>query len=678
MGVKAIFGLFVALLAAGFLQPVAAFDYLEHSLFADRACYESQKILATSLGNATVETKGRYLALSLMCPVRWRPAYCAGGRKNVSSTMTPEGRPPITLGDYAALVDHITEYGRVRNLAGAEDHGFVDLTWKWLLPGKPAGVARDIAREECVVDHEPDWLTIEDDIDDFMGAWHARRQVPRIESSFLAEGKRAELRPGPADPSALFAIRNPRFLDLQLFNQTHFGVAAYRTWAGMHHTAISVADLPCEDVIDLDESTASRLAGTVGGFNHISWDKEKNPKFRADSCRLLSEVLRQRLKIWGRYVDNRFSMPVSNFLTDIENGHPSNETLLILQRLPAQVVGLSFEAAGAHFMQDALSGGHVRTEHNGRSLNTTRRYHDIDSKNGVVVTLATREYRYDFIAFGDTYLLGEVAQERPKRELSSCERRSNNRLKKPAEITSCLLGYQRGMLTAANAASITDWALGGVMYNTDNSASRLLPPPKCPADKSASAFVCAFLPLQPITPTATASGTNTGYLAREGLPPTPPPVDFQSLRIESFLDGAGYGTQFGARLEFLIPFLKRGGDWLYSYDFGFLMTMGDPGRQQLIHEFAFTFHYRLATRFLINAGPLTYVGFEGFSSRTNFFFGTGLGAGITILPEGWTKIPLELTLSYRAPWRFVDTNRGLEGQKMDGHWVGLSIGLAFL
>lgn len=661
---------------------LAAFDYLEHSLVTDRACHEAQKLLVRDLSGASADQKSRYLALALMCPTRWQSVYCENKRKTIPGILNTAGAGkkghPITLGDYSALVDHITEYGQVRNFPGAVERGLTDLTWQWMNVKKTSGdIASDIGGAQCRDDKVPDWYKIEADISSFFGFWKKEKRAPHIPATMLDEHQRGEVTAGPADPSALFTIRNPRFLDLQLFNQTHFGTAAYRTWAGMHNTALAIASQRCEDVIEPEESAMRRLAEGKPQFGDINWSKKKNPHYRRDACRLLTVVAREHLQRWIQTGDERLTQPAHQLVAAMASGKTGGESEVIAQMLPAHLAALVFEGAGAHYLQDALSGGHIRTEHRSRELNTTRRYHDLDSQSGVVATLGARQDRHDFVAFGDTFLLGTSAMSLLDTDMQRCELAAKHAKPGRQLTTDCLLAYQRGMVTAANTASILDWSLGGIMYAEQNTVKRDGKAPLCPTDGGPRALVCAFLPLQPITPAATA-GKNNGYLAREGLPPTPPPVDFESLRIESALDGAGYGTQIGARLEFLAPFARRSGDWLYSYDFGFLMTLGDPGRQQLINEFAFTFHYRVATRLLINAGPLTYAGFEGFNARTNFFFGMGLGGGITILPEGWTKIPLELTLSYRAPWRFVDTQRGFDAQRMEAHWIALSIGLAFL
>ncbi|HRP68126.1 MAG TPA: hypothetical protein PLY93_01165 [Turneriella sp.] len=660
------------------VSPTYAFDYLEHSLFTDRACYAAQRILAENVAAGGVREKSRYLALALVCPQKWQPTYCKSGKKNFDGQMRFNGKHTATLGDYSALVDHITEYGKIKSLPNAKDRGFVDLLWKSFLPDAGTGVAGAIAQKGCDIDEDPHWYEIENDVAAFFGVWDAEKRSLKLDTSLLSEDKRAPLSPGPVDPSTLFTIKNPRFLDLQLFNQNHFGKNAYRTWAGMHYPALQVSAAKCEDTVDLDDSVAEDLAEDLPQFQNIDWDSDDNPTYAEDSCRLLREVLRRRLVEWHKRGERSLVEPVLPLLSLLENNPTSPEAHQVLMELPSNVAALALEGGGLHYMQDALSGGHIRTEHTGRSLSVTRRYHDIDSKNGVFVAFATRENQFEFVAYGDTYLLGKTERVKGESHLENCEDIPQGLRPSPARVSRCLLGYQRGMLTAVNAASLVDWNLGGILYRDASVLSKEDSPTGCPEKSSAASFICAYLPLQAFTAPPVVAVHGMGYLGREGLPPTPPPIDFQSLRIESFLDAAGNGTQLGARLEFLTPFTRSAGDWLYSYDFGFLMTLGELKRQQLKHEFAFTFHYRLATRFLINAGPLTYMGFEGFSSQTNFFFGIGLGGGITILPEGWTKIPLELTLSYRAPWRFIDTEHGFRGQRMEAHWVGLSIGLAFL
>ena len=61
------------------------------------------------------------------------------------------------------------------------------------------------------------------------------------------------------------------------------------------------------------------------------------------------------------------------------------------------------------------------------------------------------------------------------------------------------------------------------------------------------------------------------------------------------------------------------------------------------------FHWRWAARFLINAGVYTYGGFQGLGENVSVLWGLGPNVGMTLLPEGWTKIPLEFTFSYRFP-----------------------------
>lgn len=418
--------LLLASLCLAHLGPLAAFDYLEHSLVTDRACYEAQKMLARDLAGAPTEQKSRYLALALMCPTRWQSAYCENKRKTVraafSAGAAKNGGHPITLGDYSALVDHVTEYGRVQNLPGAAELGLTDFTWQWMHPQKASGgIASDIGSEQCSDDKTPDWYKVEADISSFFHFWQKEKRAPRIPSAMLDENRRGDVSPGPADPSTLFTIRNPRFLDLQLFNQTHFGTAAYRTWAGMHNTALAIASERCEDVVEPEESAMRRLAEGRANFSGINWSKKKNLHFRRDACRLLSTVAREHLQSWIESGDERLTTPARQLVAAVLSAKNGSEGAAIADMLPAHLAALVFEGAGAHYLQDALSGGHVRTEHRSRELNNTRRYHDLDSKSGVVATLGARHNRHDFVAYGDTFLLGSAAMSLLDTDLQRCE-----------------------------------------------------------------------------------------------------------------------------------------------------------------------------------------------------------------------------------------------------------------
>lgn len=54
-------------------------------------------------------------------------------------------------------------------------------------------------------------------------------------------------------------------------------------------------------------------------------------------------------------------------------------------------------------------------------------------------------------------------------------------------------------------------------------------------------------------------------------------------------------------------------------------------------------------------------------------------AGVTALPQGWTKIPLEITLAYRFPVEFYASDVSFFGDGFaDEHWVFVGLGLVFM
>jgi hypothetical protein len=58
------------------------------------------------------------------------------------------------------------------------------------------------------------------------------------------------------------------------------------------------------------------------------------------------------------------------------------------------------------------------------------------------------------------------------------------------------------------------------------------------------------------------------------------------------------------------------------------------------------------------------------------FAGLGPVVGLSALPEGWIKIPLEVTVSGRLPVTLLDGREG-RGVGLEGWWLELSLGLAF-
>ena len=80
-------------------------------------------------------------------------------------------------------------------------------------------------------------------------------------------------------------------------------------------------------------------------------------------------------------------------------------------------------------------------------------------------------------------------------------------------------------------------------------------------------------------------------------------------------------------------------------------------------------------------GPLFQSGLRGFGDDVTYFMGLGGYTGVTALPEGWTKIPLDISLNYRYPLTLFDTRfrgRSRNAIQQEGHWIEISLGLAFL
>ena len=121
-----------------------------------------------------------------------------------------------------------------------------------------------------------------------------------------------------------------------------------------------------------------------------------------------------------------------------------------------------------------------------------------------------------------------------------------------------------------------------------------------------------------------------------------------------------------------------------SYHFGFLQTSrpfdSDYDGDETLIEFSYMFHWRWAARFLVNAGTYTYLGFQGLGHDVSLMWGLGPSVGMTLLPEGWTKIPLDISLTYRMPLTLLNSRYGLSSEaiQIDAHWIELAVGLAFM
>ena len=160
------------------------------------------------------------------------------------------------------------------------------------------------------------------------------------------------------------------------------------------------------------------------------------------------------------------------------------------------------------------------------------------------------------------------------------------------------------------------------------------------------------------------------------IPVPPPPFSYESLLFSSSISTFGQRAQLGMRLVMLSELGSRA-NWMTSYNIGVLTTLGKNGLDQVLSEFSYVFHFRWAARFLINAGTFIQNGLQRIEGPSSFFSAIGPTLGVSVLPEGWLKIPLELTLSYRAPIRYYDSLRGFEFKPTD-QWIEFNIGLAFM
>jgi hypothetical protein len=293
-----------------------------------------------------------------------------------------------------------------------------------------------------------------------------------------------------------------------------------------------------------------------------------------------------------------------------------------------------------------------------------RYLHNEDSKNGVITTIGNRNGTRQFVAFGDGYLLTPPTEKQPE----NCDWAQ---IDNKDDRLACLIQYQRQLMVQTTSASLADWMLGGSLYQ-----------PKVDCQNSETQqLVCNQLP----TRASVATGLNViakepTYIRRGTLPEPPPPYSYESLSLSWSIDGAGDATQTGLNVRFLNE-MDQMAHWLHSWDISLLSTSRKEEAGEAILQISHLFHWRMSTRFLINMGPLFQSGLRGFGDDVTYFMGLGGYTGITALPEGWTKIPLDISLNYRYPLTLFDTQivgRSRDAIRSEGHWIEISLGLAFL
>jgi hypothetical protein len=631
------------LLAVLASAPASGFDYLEHSFITDQACLQAQRELGRLLEEAAEEgLAARYLALSLTCPESWDRPYCAGGYKQLEGGLNRLQAPPaqshdhsITLGDFSALPDHLSEFGAVRGLARAARDGLTTRTLRWLArTGDAGGVISDVAEDACEARGPLHWEVLYREPD---------RVGPSVElpaSPLL----RAPAQKVVSDPAGAYSFDNPQYLDLVLHNHGHFGREAYRNWTGFHVTARDLADAACEQVLPPDRALFKALARGLAPFDQVGWRGAADDAVVEQGCRVVAERVRLRILDWAQRAPPERVAPVRAQVARL-SGPGSVERDALARSLVTPLLALVFEGAGLHYLQDSLSGGHVRVQRLAYDLETSRYQHDADSVHGVVARVTTAESSEEVVLFGDGYLLGTPLL------ASRCEGEESGW--SPLQVTHCLLQRQRAVILRASTASLLRWAQG-------------------PGNAFSRRHLMVVAPGDPRPPEGVE-------IPRGELPTPPPPFSYQSFLFSTSADVLGGPPQLGVRAVFLHELDSRA-NWMTSYHFGLLARLGRGPQSQLSGEFSYMFHWRWAARFLLNGGPFAFVGLGDFDRGASPFLGVGPNLGFSVLPEGWIRLPLEISLSYRLPVRLLDGRVPLRETRprVDAHWIELSLGLAFL
>ncbi len=659
---------FTVLLLLALPSRALAFDYLEHSYFSDRACLEAQRRLAP-LAARDERIALRYAALSLFCPESWKRPYCGDDYKQLEGSLNRLEQPPaedgdhaITLGDFAALPDHLTAWGPIRDLPRADRDGMTLRAFEWLgETGDAGGVISDVAEDACETDELVDWPALEKDVSAGIEALAGPPfQIPR---ELLLPTARAELNRGPHDPAGPYSFDNPQYLDLVLRNHHHFGVPAWATWSGFHSAAAAIASSSCEARLAFGAGTREDLADDVPGFDAIDWDALDEPALRKRGCELLAEKVRLRLIEWSKRADPELVDPIRPLLARLaEQGSAAT----VAPQLVPLFTSLVFEGGGLHFLQDSLAGGHLRLDRSAYGLEDSRYEHDTDGQHGVAASVATRDGKSAFVAFGDSYLLGDAGVRVERCDWPVLGAAS------PQEVTACLLQHQRGLVAASSTAALLDWAHGGLMFEGGRDGC-------ADADPSVD-FACRRLPTRAPLAAGYDLGAPVPSTIPEGtLPVPPPPFSYQSMLFSTAVDASGGPSQLGVRMVFLSSLGERA-NWMTSYHVGLLTTLGRAEHAQVLSEFSYMFHWRWAARFLVNAGPFVYGGLRGFGQSVTPFTGVGPNVGISVLPEGWIRLPLEVSVSYRLPITLLDGRHGFSAQGIgiEAHWIELGLGLAFM
>ncbi len=662
------------------------FEYLEHSYLTDRACWEAQQKLAALLEKRPDDRalRTRYLAMAIACPERSPGEYCADGDKTAAAQLNRVTRPPwrrsrhhLTLGDITGLGDHLAGFGPIQGLSGAQEPGLLQDALRWFADpgGSVGGVIGSVVRKGCSNTDQVSWKEVEDDVNTVTGDIFSAGEPRRIPSQWLSPMARSPVNEGPGDPEARLTMTNPHYLDLVLRNHHHFGEEAFDTWLGFHSASVAIADRSCRATYAIDRRKSRRLARGLPQFDDVDWKNLDDDELAITGCAALAEYARLRLVQWDDSADETLTEPVRSFIDDLRvlprlSDDEAQRIIADLDAVVASLKGLIFQASGLHYLQDGFAGGHIRTIRNRGGLAEARHDHNYDNEEGVSAVFRTRAGDFPFVAYGDKFLLGNHHV-----EPDSCDWKSfDNSPPSPEMLTACLLRHQRGLLVATGTASLVDWAVGGMLFEP-------VEPQRC-ARSELESTVCDLLPLIPVTsagslPPRTLS--NTTGLHAGNLPVPPPPFAYESLLTTVAFDVGGSKSQYGLQLTILSEF-DYFARWLTSYRTALSATNGVGENSRILGEFSYNFHYRWSARVLTEGGLGSFVGFRGIGDSLSFMSGLTPSAGLAVLPEGWVKIPLELSLSFRLPMTFFTSTHGFFSDSFDieAYWLQFGLGLAFM
>jgi len=597
-----------------FFHFAQAFHYLEHSYITDWSCHEVQKKMVAS-GIKDADLP-KFLALALLCPDTWQKKYCKDDYKNIRGFLNNTNPED---GYSITLGDISSLQDHIPHIGAVK--GFPRAKREGLTTTLLEWLLEDESEASGVIEDvaedacETDELLSWDILNRDLKAFKKRN----LSHDFLKTNNRLPLVAGPSDPSGAYSFDNPQFLDMVLNSHYHFGNRAYQAWLGFHNAALDMLGKTCDELVLLDTS-----------------------------CVKLILALKKRLKDWEEHAPRELLNPVKSRLNKLSD--------ITLDQTLTSLIALIFEGSGLHYLQDNMAGGHIRTRIEAYDLGDSREFHELDGQYGVVADLHTARGKKPFVAYGDTYLFG-------RNNDRYCDKYINTN---PTEMTACLLQYNRGLLAASSTASLLDWASGGTQFK-ENSCDK-----KHSENKD---FICEFLPTN--STTASGSGFQSPKMISKGtLPPEIPDFNFQSITMSLGYPNKADKQQVGVDLKFLSG-LGNNSIWLTSWNFSFHQTSGDH-LQRYSADFSYMFHYRMAARFLFFGSPYAGISRQKYLNQSTYSLALGPHLGITALPEGWIRLPLEITLGFKAPIVIYDTSDVLSKGKFDEQWLVLSIGLAFM